>query len=127
MAKMRYDEFENIKEKLLFKKISTWGTSGMMLDDGTTMTIECSEQDCCASAGGEFKEVVLDAVITDVKLGEKTSEEDDTRTNYVTVTIFHNQNPIALADCYADNGNGGYYYSICSLVIGDVHYPVVEA
>lgn len=124
---MRYDEFENIKEKLLFKKISTWGTSGMMLDDGTTMTIECSEQDCCASAGGEFKEVVLDAVITDVKLGEKTSEEDDMRTNYVTVTIFHNQNQIALADCYADNGNGGYYYSICSLVIGDVHYPVVEA
>lgn len=124
---MRYDEFENIKEKLLFKKISTWGTSGMMLDEGTTMTIECSEQDCCASAGGEFKEVVLDAVITDVKLGEKTSEEDDMRTNYVTVTIFHNQNQIALADCYADNGNGGYYYSICSLVIGDVHYPVVEA
>ena len=124
---MRYDEFENIKEKLLFKKIITWGTSGMMLDDGTTMTIECSEQDCCASAGGEFKEVVLDAVITDVKLGEKTSEEDDMRTNYVTVTIFHNQNQIALADCYADNGNGGYYYSICSFVIGDVHYPVVEA
>ena len=124
---MIYDEFENIKEKLLFKKISTWGVSGIMLDDGTTMTIECSEQDCCAWAGGEFKEVVLDAVITDVKLGEKTSEEDDSRTNYVTVTIFHNQNPIALADCYADNGNGGYYYSICSLVIGDVHYPVVEA
>lgn len=124
---MIYEEFENIKEKLLFKKISTWGTSGIMLDDGTTVTIECSEQDCCAWAGGEFKEVVLDAVITDVKLGEKTSEEDDSRTNYVTVTIFHNQNPIALADCYADNGNGGYYYSICSLVIGDVHYPVVEA
>ena len=124
---MIYEEFDNIKEKLLFKKISTWGTSGIMLDDGTTVTIECSEQDCCAWAGGEFKEVVLDAVITDVKLGEKTSEEDDSRTNYVTVTIFHNQNPIALADCYADNGNGGYYYSICSLVIGDVHYPVVEA
>ena len=124
---MIYEEFDNIKEKLLFKKISTWGTSGIMLDDGTTVTIECSEQDCCALAGGEFKEVVLDAVITDVKLGEKTSEEDDSRTNYVTVTIFHNQNPIALADCYADNGNGGYYYSICSLVIGDVHYPVVEA
>ena len=124
---MIYEEFDKIKEKILFKKISTWGVSGIMLDDGTTMTIECSEQDCCAYAGGEFKEVVLDAVITDVKLGEKTSEEDDSRTNYVTVTIFHNQNPIALADCYADNGNGGYYYSICSLVIGDVHYPVVEA
>ena len=124
---MRYEEFENIKEKLLFKKISTWGTSGIMLDDGTTVTIEESEQDCCACAGGEFKEVVLDAVITDVKLGEKTSEEDDMTTNYVTVTIFHNQNPIALADCYANNGNGGFYYSICSLVVGDIHYPVVEA
>ncbi|MGX6452715.1 hypothetical protein ACWM0J_01580 [Pediococcus acidilactici] len=27
----------------------------------------------------------------------------------------------------ADNGNGGYYYSVCSLVIKDVHYEVVRA
>ena len=44
-----------------------------------------------------------------------------------TVTIYHNQNPIAIADCEADAGNGGYYYSVCSLVIKNVHYKVVEA
>lgn len=44
-----------------------------------------------------------------------------------TVTLYHNQNPIAIADCEADAGNGGYYYSVCSLVIKNVHYKVVEA
>lgn len=43
------------------------------------------------------------------------------------VTIYHNQNPIALAECEADDGNGGYYYSVGSLVIGKIHFPVVEA
>lgn len=44
-----------------------------------------------------------------------------------TVTIYHNQNPIALAECEADDGNGGYYYSVGSLVIGKIHFPIVEA
>lgn len=47
--------------------------------------------------------------------------------NHNTVTIYSNQNPVAQADCYADAGNGGYYFSVCSLVIGDVYFPVVEA
>lgn len=38
-----------------------------------------------------------------------------------------NQNPIALAECVADDGNGGFYYSVGSLVIGDIHFPFVEA
>ena len=124
-----YQEFETIKEQLLFKKIVAWTEDSLTLDDGTVVTIEESEQDCCASAGGEFKGVVLDAVITDIKLGEETTESlyfDETK-NYVTVTIFHNQNPIALAECSANDGNGGYYYSVCSLVVKDVHYKVVEA
>ncbi|MEB3521030.1 hypothetical protein SM122_10775 [Streptococcus sp. S2(2023)] len=44
-----------------------------------------------------------------------------------TVTIYHNQNPIALAECEADDGNGGFYYSVGSLVIGNIHFPVVDA
>jgi len=124
-----YQEFETIKEQLLFKKIIAWTEDSLTLDDGTVVTIEESEQDCCASASGEFKEVVLDAVITDIKLGEETTEHQylDETENYVTVTIFHNQNPIALAECSANDGNGGYYYSVCSLVVKDVHYKVVEA
>ena len=124
-----YQEFETIKEQLLFKKIVAWTEDSLTLDDDTVVTIEESEQDCCASAGGEFKEVVLDAVITDIKLGEETTKyqylaETD---KYVTVTIFHNQNPIALAECSANDGNGGYYYSVCSLVVKNIHYKVLEA
>ena len=124
-----YQEFETIKEQLLFKKIVAWTEGSLTLDDGTVVTIEESEQDCCAHADGEFKEVVLDAVITDIKLGVETTESDryDGTENYVTVRIFHNQNPIALAECSANDGNGGYYYSVCSLVVKDVHYKVVEA
>ncbi|HEO5422210.1 TPA: hypothetical protein VA418_001509 [Streptococcus agalactiae] len=88
-----------------------------------------SESDCCAHAGGEFQNVKLDAVITDVKIGEQVKEESDwgetTSTN--TVTIYHNQNPIALAECEANDGNGGFYYSVGSLIIGKIHFPVVEA
>lgn len=125
-----YKDFETIKEQLLFKKIVAWTEDSLTLDDGTVVTIEESEQDCCAHAGGEFKEVVLDAVITDIKLGEETTtgvDKYDETENYVTVTIFHNQNPIALAECSANDGNGGYYYSVCSLVVKNVHYKVVEA
>lgn len=26
-----------------------------------------------------------------------------------------------------NDGNGGYYYSVASLVVGEIHFPVVEA
>ena len=34
---------------------------------------------------------------------------------------------LALAECEADDGNGGYYYSVGSLVVGEIHFPVVRA
>ena len=113
----------------MLEKSVAWTEDSLTLDDGTVVTIEESEQDCCASAGGEFKDVVLDAVITNIEIGREhvTEFEYDGSEHLVTVTIFHNQNPIALADCSADDGNGGYYYSVCSLVVKNVHYKVVEA
>ena len=45
----------------------------------------------------------------------------------VKIAIYHNQNPIAQADIYADAGNGGYYYSVTSMIVGDVTIPVAEA
>lgn len=62
-------------------------------------------------------------------IGEQVKEESDwgTTTSKNTVTIYHNQNLIALAECDANDGNGGYYYSVGSLVIGKIHFPVVEA
>lgn len=125
----RYGSLEELKELLLYKRIVKWDKDSLLLEDGTKVTIEMSESDCCASAGGEFQDVKLDAVITDVKIGEQIKEEDDwgTTTSTNTVTIYHNQNPIALAECEANDGNAGYYYSVASLVIGDIHFPVVDA
>lgn len=125
----RYGSLEELKELLLYKRIVKWDKDFLLLEDGTKVTIEMSESDCCASAGGEFQDVKLDAVITDIEIGERTTEVTDwgetTSTN--RVTIYHNQNPIALAECEANDGNGGYYYSVASLVIGNIHFPVVDA
>lgn len=125
----RYGSLEELKELLLYKRIVKWDKDFLLLEDGTKVTIEMSESDCCASAGGEFRNVKLDAVITDVKIGERETGEDDwgTTTSKNTVTIYHNLNPIALAECEANDGNGGYYYSVASLVIGNIHFPVVDA
>jgi hypothetical protein len=125
----RYGSLEELKELLLLKRIVKWDKDFLLLEDGTKVTIEMSESDCCAYAGGEFKDVKLDAVITDVKIGDQVTEKDDDgmTESKNTVTIFHNQNPIALAECEADDGNGGYYYSVASIVIGNIHFPVVEA
>ena len=120
---------EELKQSLLYKTITAWDNNSLTLSDGTKVTIECTDNDCCAWAGGEFKDVTLDAIVTDVTIGEITTFGDpcDMTTNKVTITVYHNQNPIALAECYADNGNGGYYYSVCSLVVNGVNHPVVSA
>ena len=124
-----YGSLEKLKELLLNKRIVKWSEDFLLLEDDTKVTIEMSENDCCAWAGGRFKDVKLDAIITDVKIGEQVSEEigGGTTESKNTVTIYHNQNPIALAECEADDGNGGFYYSVASLVIGDIHFPAVEA
>ena len=120
---------EELKQSLLYKTITAWDNNSLTLSDGTKVTIECTDNDCCAWADGEFKDVTLDAIVTDVTIGEITTFGDtwDMTTNNVTITVYHNQNPIALAECYADNGNGGYYYSVCSLVVNGVNHPVVSA
>ena len=130
MKNVNYGSLEKLKELLLYKRIVEWDEDFLLLEDDTKVTIEMSENDCCACAVGEFKDVKLDAIITDVKIGEQVEggmEESGEIENYNTVTIYHNQNEIALAECYANAGNGGFYYSIASLVIGDIHFPVAEA
>ena len=123
-----YKDFNELKERLLHKRIVKWDEDELTLEDGLVLKIECTEQDCCANAYGEFKDVVLDAVITDVSEPVVTNvPDDDTIVNTAIVTIYHNQNPIAVADCYADAGNGAYYYSVCSFVVGTDNYKIVEA
>lgn len=124
-----YGDVEKLPELLLYKRIVEWDEDKLVLDDGTVVTIECSEQDCCAWAGGTFSNVTLDAVITDVEVGdvENVYDGDDGSENAVTIKLYHNQNPIAQADISADDGNGGYYYSVGSFVVNGIHFPVVEA
>ncbi|MBR7928395.1 hypothetical protein KBI51_09490 [Aerococcaceae bacterium zg-ZUI334] len=124
----KYIDEVQLREYLLFKRIVKWDEDRLVLEDGIVVTLETSEYDCCAGAYGTFKEVELDAVITDVKVGEMVDvPDDDTRIRRNTITLFHNQNPIALAEMTADAGNGGYYYSIGSMVIKDLHFPFVDA
>lgn len=128
---MRYGDFEDLKKQLISHRVVKWTPDKLVLENGTVLSIEESESDCCAWAGGEFKDVKLDAAITNVEVSEVAEdsfdEYDDEVCNSVKVTLFHNLNPVAVVNCSADNGNGGYYYSVCSLVIKGIHYPVVEA
>lgn len=124
------ENFEQVAKKSEY--YSGFGTAKVAEDlviVGDDWWLERHEYD--GSEWWEYKDVKLDAVITDVEFGEPEAiEEDEGFGEYTmrnTVTIYHNQNPIAIADCEADAGNGGYYYSVCSLVIKNVHYKVVEA
>lgn len=125
---MKYGKIEDLNEYLLYKRIVKWDENKLVLDDSTIITLEESESDCCASARGTFSNVELDAVITNVEIGEQVNiPDDDTNVNEVRVTLFHNQNTIAQADMTADAGNGGYYYSVGSFVVNGVHFPIVDA
>jgi len=61
----------------------------------------------------------LDAIITDLKyeVDFDTENYGDGCESTAKITILHNQNPVALADCSANDGNGGYYFSVLSLSI----------
>ena len=117
-----------IKELLLYKRIVEWDVNKLILDDGTKVYFETTEWDCCAGGHGSFSNVKLDAMITDVVEVENIEYNDgDTDVNEVKIAIYHNQNPIAQADVYTDAGNGGYYYSVTSMIIDDVVIPVAKA
>lgn len=136
-------ELESVlRERLEGHRIRSVSDDGetMVLDDGTVLRLYMSESDCCASAHGKWvvKPDQLDAMITRVEVKpdlENSGDDGDGTTNYLSIVLLHNQNPVALAECYANDGNGGYYYSILSLdishVIGtskwDKTYRVVDA
>ena len=129
---MKLIDEKELKERLLYKKIVKYEDDKLYLDDGTIVSVEETDSDCCAYAFGGFNDVKLEAVITDVKVGEYednglNAEYDDEYENYNTVTIYSNQNPVAQAECHANAGNGGYYFRVCSLVIGATYFPVVAA
>lgn len=124
---MEYKDFEELKEKLLYKRIVGFDENTLTLEDGLVLSIVEAEQDCCAYAYGAFKDVKLDAVITNISNPEIENVPNEyTTINTAIVTIYHNQYPIAIADCYADAGNNGYYYSVCAFKINCDYYKIVS-
>ena len=125
---MCYEEFEYKDEKemidrLVGRRITEWSKDHLKLDDGSIINIEMTEYDCCAMAYGEFKDVKLEAVITDIRFNKPAliyGEDESAATQ--EVVFIHNQNKIAQADLYADNGNGDYYYSVCAFKIKGIYY-----
>lgn len=116
MAKEMF--FDDLRKAMLFHKIVEWEDNYIRLDNGMELRIEETEQDCCASAGGQFEDVVLDAAITHVSdIQYDHWENGDTYGCSAVVTIMHNRNIICKAIGDADAGNGGYYYSIASFCV----------
>lgn len=112
--------FEEFRSMLLYHRIVEWDNNKIVLDNGISISIEETEQDCCASAAGIFEDVVLDAAITYVSEPKYDYKEEKWGGEYSTsaiVKFLHNQNLICQASGEADAGNGGYYYSIASFVI----------
>ena len=115
-------DFNYLKQQMLYHKIVKWEENTIVLDNGLTLSIEETEQDCCARAYGEFRDVVLDAAITFVSdIHYDPWEDEDTYGCSASVTIMHNRNIICKAIGDADAGNGGYYYSIASFIVRPVN------
>jgi hypothetical protein len=120
--------FEDFRAMLLYHRIVAWNDNKIVLDNGVSITIEETDQDCCAHASGKFSDVVLDAAITYVS-NPKYTRYGDRRDEYGTeavVKFLHNKNLICQANGDADAGNGGYYYSIASFVIKVPENPQEE-
>ena len=110
--------FEEMRNAMLYHRIVEWNENYIKLDNGLELRIEETEQDCCASAYGQFEDVVLDAAITYISdIQYNHWEDNDTYGCSATVTIMHNRNVICNAICDANAGNGGYYYSIASFCV----------
>lgn len=114
--------YQAIRERILGKKIKEIkDDSVLVLEDGTRLELYESEQDCCAGAGGDWEILEaddLEAGITDIEFVDRHHYEGDyidSAYSTMRINILHNQNPLASAECYADSGNGGYYFSALSL------------
>lgn len=109
-----------LEKFLVGRRITAADADTLTLDDGTTLRLYESEQDCCAIASGEWKILDpdrLEAAITHVEYESRAFKDGGTRWETCTITILHNQNPIALGDGYANAGNGGFYFSALSLEV----------
>ena len=110
-----------LKKLLLYKEIKEAKGNKLELTDGTKIEFYMSDKDCCAGAYGEW--ILSDnfeGCITDVIYKHSKTDDYGEVEERVKLTVFHNQNKIAQADCYADNGNAGYYFSVLSVNVKNI-------
>lgn len=133
---MMYEKtLARIKRYLLGKEISAIENGDLVLNDGTRLALYESEQDCCAYAEGEWElSDDFHGGITDVKFYTQAIDDPDYGVCDASceLTILHNQNPVAVGNGYANNGNGGFYFSVLSLKVsidGKTvdDFPILEA
>lgn len=96
--------------------------NAIVLEDSTILNLYMSESDCCARAYGEWDIHNLEAGITDIQFHvsqdhEPDGYDDGSHYSRATITILHNQNSVTTADCYANDGNAGYYFSMLNLEV----------
>lgn len=122
MSNKEQNELSEVRDRIEGKRVVSVSADKetLTLDDGTLLRLYMSDSDCCANAYGQWviQPEALEAIITDVQIKpdvERSGDDGDGITNYATIAILHNQNPVALAECEANDGNGGYYFSVLSL------------
>lgn len=105
--------FSNLLEGHRVEKVED---DTLILDNGIKLTMFESEQDCCASAYGDWEilEEAYEMGITDVEVDHSESE-DIYYSKHLIITILHDNNPIVKGHGVANAGNGGYYFSALSL------------
>ena len=111
---------EALDKYLIGRRIKSATAITLTLDDGTTLALYESAYDCCAGATGTWEIIDpsrMEAAITNVEYQEASSYDGDTNVTRCTITILHNQTPLALGEGRADAGNGGYYFSVLSLLV----------
>ena len=110
-----------LKKLLLYKEIKEAKGNKLELTDGTKIEFYMSDNDCCAVASGEWiLSDEFEGCITNVDFSFSDEDFYGGRCVTLKLTIYHNQNKIAQADCYADNGNAGYYFSVLSVNVKNI-------
>lgn len=117
------NNIDKMKELLLYQEIESAEGDTLKLKNGTAIELYEEDYDWCAGADGRWIATKnFQGAITDVKF-EYNVDVDD---HYLTVTIFNNQNKIAQANAFADCGGSGYYYSVLSVRVRDIHHDIVD-
>lgn len=117
---------KNLEKHLLGQEIShiqksnTGDNAILHLKNGVSLEIYESDYDCCAGAYGDWElHKPFHGGITDVTYSKEHREVGllGETASYCTITILHEHRTLATARGTANDGNGGYYFSVLSIQV----------